>query len=71
MATPTCVADVWQYTFGIGEDSGQPVTPDYEPPFKFTGKIDTVVIGVAPADLSPADTETLRRAEVKARASSD
>jgi arylsulfatase A-like enzyme len=31
-------------TFGIGEDSGQPVTFHYKPPFKFTGKIDKVVI---------------------------
>lgn len=31
-------------TFGIGEDSGQPVTPDYEPPFKFTGTIEKVQI---------------------------
>ena len=31
-------------TFGIGEDSGQPVTPDYQPPFKFNGKIEKVVI---------------------------
>jgi arylsulfatase len=31
-------------TFGIGEDSGQPVTHDYQAPFKFTGKIDKVVI---------------------------
>lgn len=33
-------------TFGIGEDSGQPVTPAYQPPFKFTGDIDKVVISV-------------------------
>jgi hypothetical protein len=58
-------------TFGIGEDSGQPVTPEYEPPFKFTGKIAKVVIDVAPANLSPADPETLRKTEVKARTSSD
>ncbi|WP_372379646.1 hypothetical protein ACBZ91_18630 [Vibrio natriegens] len=31
-------------TFGIGEDSGQPVTFDYQPPFKFNGKIEQVVI---------------------------
>ena len=27
-------------TFGIGEDTGQPVTPDYRPPFRFTGRIE-------------------------------
>ena len=31
-------------TFDIGQDSGQPVTFDYKPPFKFTGDIEKVVI---------------------------
>ncbi|WP_206614479.1 sulfatase-like hydrolase/transferase [Chitinophaga barathri] len=31
-------------TFGVGEDSGQPVTTDYQPPFRFNGTIDKVVI---------------------------
>ncbi|MCD9574931.1 arylsulfatase [Flavobacterium soyae] len=31
-------------TFGIGEDSGQPVTFDYKPPFKFNGTIEKVAI---------------------------
>lgn len=31
-------------TFGIGKDTGQPVTFDYEPPFTFTGTIETVKI---------------------------
>ncbi len=33
-------------TFGIGEDSGQPVSTAYEPPFAFTGEIDSVVVVV-------------------------
>ncbi len=33
-------------TFGIGEDSGQPVSQAYRPPFAFTGQIDTVVVDV-------------------------
>ena len=33
-------------TFGIGEDSGQPVTSSYKPPFKFTGEIEQVVIRI-------------------------
>jgi arylsulfatase len=37
-------------TFGIGEDTGQPVTPDYKAPFKFTGEIEKVVIDVKPAN---------------------
>jgi arylsulfatase A-like enzyme len=34
-------------TFDIGEDSGQPVTFDYKPPFKFGGEIEKVVIDLA------------------------
>jgi arylsulfatase len=33
-------------TFGVGEDSGQPVTTDYEAPFSFTGRIEQVVIDI-------------------------
>ena len=33
-------------TFGIGEDSGQPVTHHYKPPFKFNGTIDKVIVEV-------------------------
>ena len=33
-------------TFGIGEDTGQPVTSAYKPPFKFNGKIEKVTITV-------------------------
>jgi arylsulfatase len=33
-------------TFGVGEDSGQPVTTDYEVPFAFTGTIEKVVIDI-------------------------
>ena len=31
-------------TFGIGADTGQPVTPKYEPPFPFNGTIDKVTV---------------------------
>lgn len=33
-------------TFGVGEDPGQPVIPDYQAPFAFTGEIDTVTITI-------------------------
>jgi arylsulfatase len=33
-------------TFGIGEDSGQPVTSAYKAPFKFTGEIEKVVVEI-------------------------
>jgi hypothetical protein len=42
------------------------VTPDYEPPFKFTGTIDQVVIELGPANLSPGNVETVRKAEHRA-----
>ena len=31
-------------TFGIGEDTGAPVTFDYPPPFAFTGTIQKVTV---------------------------
>jgi len=37
-------------TFGIGEDSGQPVTDAYQPPFAFTGTINKVVVTLKPAE---------------------
>jgi len=33
-------------TFGVGEDTGQPVVFDYAPPFPFTGEIEEVVVEV-------------------------
>jgi arylsulfatase len=33
-------------TFGLGEDTGQPVTHDYKTPFKFTGEIEKLVVEV-------------------------
>lgn len=33
-------------TFGIGEDSGQPVTGGYNPPFRFTRKIEQVTVEI-------------------------
>jgi hypothetical protein len=31
-------------TFDIGEDTGTPVSEDYDAPFKFTGQIEKVVV---------------------------
>ncbi|MBJ2127303.1 hypothetical protein, partial [Flavobacterium sp. IB48] len=33
-------------TFGIGEDTGSPVTRNYQVPFKFQGKIEEVNINL-------------------------
>ncbi|RVW11281.1 arylsulfatase [Prescottella agglutinans] len=53
-------------TFGIGEDTGQPVTPEYRPPFRFTGTIDRVDIDLGPLDLSPEEQHTVHHTEIKA-----
>jgi hypothetical protein len=41
-------------TFDVGEDTGTPVNLDYEVPFKFTGKLDTVTIDLKPQDKASA-----------------
>ena len=33
-------------TFGIGEDSGQPVTFEYKAPFAFTEEIESVTVAM-------------------------
>ncbi|WP_339900461.1 hypothetical protein [uncultured Gilvimarinus sp.] len=33
-------------TFGIGEDTGQPVSVAYKPPFAFTGEIEKVTVDI-------------------------
>ncbi|MCC7216060.1 MAG: hypothetical protein IT517_04755, partial [Burkholderiales bacterium] len=42
-----------------GYDSGLPVTPDYRAPFRFTGRIEHVVVEID--DAPPADAEALLR----------
>lgn len=46
-------------TFGIGSDTGSPVTNTYKPPFAFTGTIERVDIALGPRDLSEADEKKL------------
>lgn len=48
-------------TFGVGLDSGSPVSDEYKPPFAFTGgKIGRVDIKLAPRNLSEAEEDELR-----------
>ncbi len=56
-------------TFDVGEDTGTPVCRDYDVPFKFTGKIDRVVVSLGEAGLGAADREALNRAEARRRLS--
>ncbi len=52
-------------TFDIGEDTGTPVSEDYEVPFKFTGQIEKVVVSLKPADRATAEaSEKVQRASI-------
>ena len=54
-------------TFDVGEDTGTPVNLSYDVPFKFTGKIEKVVIKLGETKLGAADQEKLYDMERKAR----
>ena len=51
-------------TLDIGEDTGTPVSEEYQVPFKFTGDLKKVAIQLTDAKLSPEDEEEMR--EIKA-----
>ena len=48
-------------TLDIGEDTGTPVSEDYQVPFKFTGTLNKVAIQLTDAKLSPEDEAEIRR----------
>ncbi len=50
-------------TLDIGEDTGTPVSEDYHVPFKFTGKLNRVLVRLTDSPLSPEDEEQIRRAK--------
>ncbi|RJP66368.1 MAG: arylsulfatase [Candidatus Abyssobacteria bacterium SURF_17] len=50
-------------TLDIGEDTGTPVSEDYSVPFKFTGNLKRVLIGLSDHKLTPEDEEEIRRAK--------
>jgi len=54
-------------TFDVGEDTGTPVNLDYDVPFKFTGKIEKVVVNLGETKLSAVDQEKLQNMEQKAK----
>jgi arylsulfatase len=41
----------------VGIAPGSPITPDYEPPFQFTGKIHTVVVDVTGELIKDSEAE--------------
>jgi arylsulfatase len=58
-------------TFGVGSDTGSPVTNTYKAPFPFTGKILQVDIDLAPQNLSPAEEVKLHEMETAFAGSHD
>ena len=52
-------------TLDIGEDTGTPVSEDYQVPFHFNGRLDKVVIKLGTSNLSPEDVEAMKKAEAQ------
>lgn len=53
-------------TLDIGEDTGTPVSEDYQVPFKFTGEIDTVTIQITDHELTEEQLQQYREQQVRA-----
>jgi arylsulfatase A-like enzyme len=51
-------------TLDCGEDTGTPVSEEYEVPSKFTGEIKKVVIALKPGELGAGDRAQVKEAEV-------
>ena len=49
-------------TLDIGEDTGTPVSEDYQVPFKFTGTIGKVVILLGDEKITAADQKAIEQA---------
>ena len=53
----------WNENFDVGADTGSPVADkDYQPPFRFTGKLDKLTLTIDRPELSPADIKKLKMA---------
>ena len=53
-------------TLDIGEDTGTPVSEDYQVPFKFTGNLEKVTINITEAKLTEEQLQKYREGRVKA-----
>jgi len=53
-------------TLDIGEDTGTPVSEDYKVPFRFTGKLLSVTINLADANLTEEQLQRYREGRLKA-----
>jgi len=58
-------------TFGIGEDTGAPVSNTYKPPFAFNGKIEKVQFHLDATPLSAADQNELQEHDKKFAAATE
>ena len=56
-------------TLDIGEDTGTPVSTDYQVPFRFTGKLNRVIVRLGDSTLTPEYEEQIRRAKAAIGAS--
>jgi hypothetical protein len=54
-------------TLDIGEDTGMPVSEDYQVPFRFTGRLNKVVIKLSITNLSPKDVEAMEKQKPSSR----
>jgi arylsulfatase len=54
-------------TFDIGEDTGTPVSEDYDVPFAFSGQVEKVVVKLAEPKLGAGDLQKLQEMERKAQ----
>ncbi len=52
-------------TLDVGEDTGTPVSEDYEVPFKFTGDIEKVTVNITEHKLTAAELEEYRAGRVR------
>jgi arylsulfatase len=53
----------WCESFDVGADTGSPVADeDYQPPFRFTGKLDKLTLTIDRPKLSPEDIKKLKMA---------
>ena len=60
----------WDETFDIGSDTGTPVCDqDYQVPFKFTGKLNKLMLKLNRPTLTPADEKMLMESQRNNRAS--
>jgi arylsulfatase len=55
-------------TFDVGEDTGTPVSEDYDVPFAFTGKIEKVTVHLGEAKLAGGEQKPPKAAQAETRA---